>query len=333
MEIKIMCASLLVLFSVMSARTYAQSSDSIKVAKKTIAEDINNQFPSTRFLDVQYEQLGEYKYTTKVNDKEYESGKVISQNRLKLAMNYALIQKKNWVLSASARYKYEHIAFEDVEVPSGGVPVIAYDNDVHFHYLWTSINYTRYSMLWNKPLVSNVTISADASNKNFGMLYGSYLGSLILKRNEFTTVTVGLLVQSNANGISPILPTFSYNHKFKGSMWMLDIILPKQIYVRRQLLKHGRISIGSELDGNPFYFKSEFLANNNKSYMFNRNEFKSGAMFEYRLNKHFIGYAKTGWIEPLNGTTREKYKSDRLSRTQYDGNFYFNFGVSFNVLK
>ncbi|QES88583.1 hypothetical protein [Rhizosphaericola mali] len=327
---KIVTYALLVLLSMVSTGSYAQSVDSIKSVQNSLAKDINNQFPSTRFLDIQYDEMGEYNYTTKMDDKTYETGRIVSQNRLKLAMNYNLIQKEKWSLSASARYKYEHLAFENVDIPSDGVPTIASSRDVHFHYLWAALNYTRYDKLWNKPFVSNISVSADGSNKNFGMVYGSYIGSLILKKNESTIVTVGIVLQSNANAIAPILPSFSYIHNFKNSPWMLDVILPKQVYVRRQLFKHGRLSIGSELEANPYYFKSNFLADNNKSYMFNRNEFKNSVMYEYRINKHFIVYGRSGWIKPLNGTIREKYKSDKLATTSYQGNFYFNLGISFN---
>lgn len=312
---------------------YAQLSDSTKATQKSIIEDVVNQFPATRFLDIQYDEMGEYNYTTKIDDKTYERGRIVSQNRLKVAMNYNLIQKKNWILSTSARYKYEHLAFEDMDIPSGGAPTIASSRDVHFHYLFGSLNYRLTSKLWGKPFISNVSLSADASNKNFGMIYGSYIGSLILKRNELTTVTVGVVLQSNANAIAPILPSFTYIHKFQNSPWMLDIILPKQIYIRRQLLKHGRISLGSELEANPYYFKSGFLSDNNKAYMFNRNEFKNSIMYEYRLNKRFVAYGRTGWIKPLNGTIREKYESDKLATTSYQGNFYFNLGVSYNISK
>ncbi|PZP43949.1 MAG: hypothetical protein DI598_15075 [Pseudopedobacter saltans] len=332
-SIKVVMLSLFVSFLISNVASYAQSTDSTKSTQNSIAKDINNQFPSTRLLDIQYDQMGEYNYTTKIDDKIYETGRIVSQNRLKVAMNYNLIQKKNWNLSGTARYKYEHLAFENIDVPSGGVPTIASGRDVHFHYLWASLNYTRYDKLWGKPFVSNISISADGSNKNFGMVYGSYIGSLVLKRNEATTVTVGLVLQSNANAVAPILPSFSYMHSFQNSPWMLDVILPKQIYIRRQLFKHGRLSIGSELEANPYYFKSDFLANNNKSYMFNRNEFKNSVMYEYRINKKFVVYGRSGWIKPLNGTIREKYKSDKLATTSYQGNFYFNVGISYNPFK
>ncbi|PZR20223.1 MAG: hypothetical protein DI539_11465 [Flavobacterium psychrophilum] len=318
-------------FSVVSLQ--AQVKDSLESKNKATAKLITNQFPSTRFLDIQYEQLSGTDYETKLHGKKYETGTVDSEKRLQVAMNAPIIKKDRWVLSTSLRYRYRDISFSNVEVLSGDEPLIGGENSQHFHYFLASVNYTRYDKLFGKTLVSNLSVFGDASNEKFGVANATYIASLVLKKDKRTTLTTGLVVQTNPNSVFPILPAFSYSHQFKDSPWQIDIILPKQIYLRRALLAHGRLSVGTVFDGEPFYFSTNISGNGDKVYNFNRNEIKSGVMYEYKIRENVITYFRTGWNYFLNGTIRERGEVNEISKTTFDSNFYFNLGFSYNLFK
>jgi hypothetical protein len=248
-------------------------------------------------------------------------------------MNAPILKKDRWVLSTSLRYRHRDISFTNVEVPSGGLPVIGQQSSQQFHYFLAAVNYTRYDKLFGKTLVSNLSIFGDASDEKFGVANATYISSLVLKKDKFTTMTAGLVLQTNPNSVFPVLPAFTYNHQFKDSPWQIDIILPKQVYLRRSLLTHGRLSLGTVFDGEPFYFSTNIAGSGNKLYNFNRNEIKSGIMYEYKVAENFIIYFRTGWNYFLNGTIRERGEIKEISKTTFDSNFYLNIGVSYNLLK
>lgn len=311
----------------------SQTRDSVDSKNKTTAKLITNQFPSTRFLDVQYEQLGSTDYQTELHGQDYEYGKVESEKRVQVAMNAPIIKKEQWVLSGSLRYRYRDISFADVTVPSGEQPVIGQGSSQQFHYFLASVNYTRYDKLFGKTLVSNLSVFGDASHEKFGVANATYIASLVLKKDKFTTMTAGLVLQTNPNSILPVLPAFSYNHQFRNSPWQLDIVLPKQIYVRRSLSNRGRLSLGTVFEGEPFYFNTNISGSGTKLHNFNRNEIKSGLMYEHKVAEKFIAYFRTGSNYFLNGTIRQRGETKEISKTTFDPNFYFNIGFSFNLLK
>lgn len=321
----------MLMFSVVSLQ--AQVKDSIESKNKATAKLITNQFPSTRFLDVQYEQLSGTDYETKLHGQDYEKGTVDSEKRLQVSMNAPIMKKDRWVLSTSLRYRYRDIGFSNVEVPTGEEALIGRESSQQFHYFLVSVNYTRYDRLFGKTLVSNISVFGDASNEKFGVANATYIGSLILKKDKFTTMTAGLVLQTNPNSVFPILPAFSYNHQFKDSPWQIDIILPKQVYLRRAFLAHGRLSVGTVFEGEPFYFTTNISGSGEKVYNFNRNEIKSGIMYEYKFAENVITYFRTGWNYFLNGTIRERGKVNEISKTTFDANFYFNIGFSYNILR
>lgn len=310
---------------------HAQEKDSIQSKMNTLKKIVNNQFPSTRFLDVQYEQLSSSDYETKLNDHVYETGTIESEKRVRIATNFPIIKKDKWAISSSLRYSYRSIDFADVKVPSGGNPILGREQNQVFHYFYGSLNYTRYDKLFGKTYVSNISVFGDASDENFGMLNATYIGSLVLKKNEQTTMTIGLVLQTNPNSVFPILPAFSYKHQFENSPWQVDIVLPKQIYFRRPLLAKGRLSLGTVFEGEPFYFNTNLLGTGETTYNFNRNEIKTGLVYEYKLSNEFIASFRTGYNYYLNGTIRERGKTKEISQTTFDPNFYVNLGLSLNL--
>jgi len=303
------------------------NSDSIE--KKTV-KAITAKFPSTRFLDLQYEQFSTSDYDSDLYGIPFEKGTVKSQKRFKAAMNFPILKKDKWTLSTSLRYKLEAFDFENVEnVPAIGGPPVYHSNSESFHFFSTGLNFTYYSQLFGKIFVYNASVTAEGSNEGYERINGTLIGSFVLKKNASTTMTAGLLLQTNNTSLSPILPTFTYEHKFSGSNWTMDFVLPKYIYFRRPLLEKGRLTVGTSFDGESFYVYPN-QTGLKKVYQYNRNEIKTGFIYEYMASKRIITTFRAGLNMMLKGNFRERGETDEIMQISHDANGYFNIGISYN---
>lgn len=316
---------LIFLLSVVSVTAQSES-DSIK--KKTV-KAITTRFPSTRFLDFQYEQYSTSDYDSDLYGKPYEKGTLVSQKRFKAAMNFPIVKKEKWILSGSLRYKLESFDFENTTYAPAEGSVLYHADHENFNFFSTGINFTYYSKLFGKTFLYNASVIAEGGNGGFERINGVLIGSFILKKTEQTTMTAGMLLQSNTTAISPVLPTFTYEHHFLNSQWSLDFVFPKYLYMRRPLLDNGRLSIGAAFDNESFYVyphQSGFK----DVYQFNRNEIKSGFIYEYRFNKQIITTLRAGVSNTLKGNFRESGATKELMTVNQDMNGYFNIGISYN---
>jgi hypothetical protein len=143
-------------------------------------------------------------------------------------------------------------------------------------------------------------------------------------------MTAGIILQSNPNAISPVLPTFSYNHKFTDSQWQLDLVLPKYAYVRRALFSGSRISVGTAFDSEAIFTYPKSSAYPG-SYNYNQNAFKTGFIYEYGLNNSFIASFGGGMNTPLKGQIRQVGETASMLTVKTDNTLYFNVGLSYNL--
>lgn len=317
----------LLLLPVMSVSAQTQS-DSIK---KRAGKAITNKFPTTRFLDLQYEQFSETDYDSEYKRKDLEEGTIKSQRRFKAAMNVQLIKKPTWSITASARYKLESFDIEKVRNVSEDFQDFPLTKSEDYHFFSTSLSYTKFSMLFKKPVMFNATVTADGSDEGYERITGMILTTLILKKNERTTIGAGFVAFVDPASQFPALPVFTYEHQFAGSAWTLDLIVPRYIYMRRPLLENGRLSLGSAFESEGFYtYTSQSgFANVNS---FSRNEVKTGFIYEYHLNKSLIATFRGGVANIFGGQLSERGErrdKDNLEVKQ-DMNGYFNIGFSYN---
>ena len=302
------------------------ASDSVRT--KTV-KAVTTRFPSTRFLDFQYEQFSPGDYDADLYGKLFEKGTLKSQKRFKAALNAPIIRKDKLTLSGSLRYKFESLEFEDTENFSTSGTPIYHNNTEDFQFYSTGLNFTYYSTLFGKTVVYNASVIAEGSDRGFERINGLLIGSFLLKKTEQTTLTLGLLLQTNNTAISPVLPTFTFEYKISNSQWSLDAVLPKYVYMRRPLLDKGRLSLGSAFDNESFFVYPQ-QSRLKDVYQFNRNEIKSGFMYEYMLNKNFITTLKAGVNNTLQGNLRERGATNEIMTVKQDMNGYFNIGISYN---
>ncbi|MCV9927046.1 hypothetical protein OIU83_05260 [Flavobacterium sp. LS1R49] len=297
----------------------------------TFGKIVTDKFPSTRTFDLQYEQLGPANYSSKLFGEDLERGRFENHNRLKLAVNLPIYksQSQRFALTGSFRYKYESFGFGPIYDANENLTPPRPTQD--FHYLAAAVTATYITTLFNKPVIYNATVSVDGNQENVQRIKGFGTASLVLKRTANTTITIGLLGMIDPSSIVPIAPLFTYNHRFQDSKWDIDVIIPKSILLRRELLENGRISIGTELFTENFYLNLK-TSQLNGIYELNSLSLQSGVTYEYRLDKKIISTFKAGINNVVS--TRITERGERTDKYIYDNKqdaqAYFRFGISYN---
>lgn len=311
----------------------AQQVDSIKIVElkqntaQIVKREVAEKFPRTRLLNIEFNQLAPYNYTSKYLGEDLGEGKIKNVSQINISSNINIIKQKKWSVSTILNYQYINMKAEASDIFTD--PTHFQDTQQDFHYFSTSINTGYYSKLFGKTMIYSGTATVDASDKNLERLRGLITATMVLKATPKTTMTIGLVGLIDPNAIVPSFLTFSYEHKFNQG-WTLDVILPKYVYVRKNLSENSRLSLGTDLGGTLFY-----LYNQDKAYTFNQLDLNSGFLYEQHLGNSFIFSAKTGVRYSPSSRVMKKnadYK-DFILDSKSKPAFYFNVGVSFNPFK
>ncbi len=299
---------------------FSQVKDS--TSAKTMAY-IAEKFPITRVLNVEYNQLTPYTFSSKLRGQELSEGEVKNFQRAKMSANINLITKQRWVVSTNLNYRYMS-ADTEMDDPAGNV-FSGSKEDYHYHS--ESFTFTYFSRLFRKMVIYSASASVDGSEQHFERFRGIATATMVLKANAKTKMSVGLLVAIDPSVQTPVIPTFTYEHKFNNGL-IADIILPRSVYLRKSIAENGRLSIGSELDVASFYL---YNIDNNK-YEFRQIDINSGLMYEHYLGSSFVATLKGGAKSMMRSRVFEKSESydSYIFQAKPQTAFYVNVGLSFN---
>lgn len=290
---------------------------------------ITDRFPSTRFLNVEYEYLTPVDYKTKLYGQPWENGKLEGQNRIKVNMNIPLYKTKKWVFTGSLRYKYSYSEFNDQVNVSTQYPDLYSSKSNDSHTFNVALNSTYIARIFNKPLVYNFAIVGDASQEGFERMSASAIATMVFKRTQNLAITGGLIVIVDKMARYPVLPVFGLEYKFSDN-WMISVAMPQYVYIRKSFSNNARLSFGTNLDSDRYYvYPKEY----NKSFIYNKAEARTGFVYEQYLQKHFILNVRAGMLNTFKGTLNRKnesYNKHIISSTQ-DAGAYFNIGISYNL--
>lgn len=296
--------------------TYAQKKDSIPVKVRAFFAD---KIPQARNFNLEYTTVTPYSFTSRLEGKEQPENRVKSFQQVKTDANIYFIKNRRWLLSSSFSYLYTSIK-NDLPIISGQ------ETENKFHYHSEAISLTYFSKLLKKTAIYSANISTDGSNHHFERLRGMVTASLILKATPKTKMMFGLAGLIDPSAQIPILPIFTYENRFNNG-WVLDILLPKKVLIRKNFLSNGRVSLGTEMGNTSFYIYQK-----DKTYEFRQVEINSGAIYEHNLGGNFIGSFKTGMQTFLNARAFNKQDSfnDYIWKGINKPSFYFNAGISYN---
>lgn len=318
---------------VLSVECFAQKIDSIPKANKdtvnyprrlvTAAAD---KFAIARPLNIEFAHAAPYNYTSERGNEKLPGSRVTKFEQTKVSANFNFIKKKTWLLGATLGYRGTSAEAEIVQ--TGVAENIILKDD--FHYFFSAVNFTYFSTLFKKRTFYSSTILVDGSDKHFERVKGIFTGTMLLKANQKTKMTIGVLLNIDPSAQTPIIPTFSYEHKFDNGL-IADIVLPRSMYLRKFVFKNnGRVSMGMELDQTTFYLYN--LEGTNQKYEYRQLDINPGMVYEHAIGKYFMLTAKSGIKLTPNGRLfrKEDTFADPIYQINPDPTFYFNVGVSFN---
>ncbi|WP_221405658.1 hypothetical protein [Epilithonimonas mollis] len=285
---------------------------------------IAEKFPITRVLNIEYNQVLPYIFSSKLRGKELPEGKVKNFHRAKMSANINLITKQKWVVSTNLNYRYIS-AETEMNNPAGAL----FDSKEDYHYHSESLTFTYFSKLFRKMVIYSASASLDGSEQHFERLRGIATATMVLKANAKTKMSVGLFVAIDPSVKTPVIPTFTYEHKFKNG-FIANVILPRSVYLRKSIAENGRISIGSELDVTSFYLYN--IENKNNKYEFRQLDINSGLIYEQYLGSSFVATVKSGAKSMMRSRVFEKSESydSYIFRAKPQTALYVGVGLSFN---
>ncbi|MBF0650725.1 hypothetical protein IR083_18040 [Dysgonomonas sp. GY75] len=317
---------------IFSIQSFSQNNDSIPpMAKEGLnpsqraAAIAAAKFTIARPLNIEFTQLMPYNFTLKDGNNSYPDSKVKGLAQAKINTNINIIQKKNWLFGTTLGYNYISVKADMTEPFSQTTKNV--DND--FHYFHAAANVAYISTLFKKRTVFTSSIIVDGSEKHFERIRGLLSGTMVLKANERTKMSVGFVIPIDPLSEVPFIPTFSYEHKLRNGL-IVDIILPKNLYLRKHVFSNGRLSLGAEMDGTTFYLYN--IDGTDQKYQYRQLDINSGFVYEHLIANSFLITGKAGVRFTPSGRLFRKQDSysDPVLKMSADPAFYFNIGISFS---
>lgn len=183
--------------------------------------------------------------------------------------------------------------------------------------------------LFGKPLLVNANISMDGYNQGVEQVLGTIAAISVLKRNRQTSISAGLAFVWPFNKI-PVMPVLTYWLQFTPQLSM-DISMPRQLYLRYQPNRNSRWSLGSMMQSDQYYFRSQ-----GETRYFSEVSINTELLYEYIVSQHFYFFARGGVTSPMTGgiyqTNRKEIKGLELDYHRKTEPF-FTVGCSYNIFK
>ncbi|MEL1242096.1 hypothetical protein [Flavobacterium flavipallidum] len=297
--------------------------DSLNIPKRTIVYAADK-LAIVRPLNIEFTHSAPYNFTSERGNTSLPESRVESFSQAKISANFNFIKRKTWLLGATLNYRYTSVEANMVDPFTENATTL--DDD--FHYLSSSLNFSYFSTLFKKRTIYSSSIIVDGSDQHFERVKGLLTGVIVLKANQKTKMTVGLLVNIDPSAQTPVVPIFTYEFKFNNGL-IADITLPKSIYLRKNVFNAGRVSLGTELDRTSFYLYN--IDGTSQRFEYRQLDINSGLIYEHAIGD-FVFTGKTGM--KLTPSGRLFRKEDSFKEAVYEINpnttFYFNLGVSFN---
>jgi len=285
-------------------------------------------YPQLRQGFFTYDIIGNANVHSELKDKDLYDGKM-KITRIRTAFNLPLAQWGKNTITGTVGYQRQHL--QTTEINSFNPQFSNMDRDVTKSTGSFTATFSRSDSIFGKQVIYSGGLSG-ISDELSSVKRVNYIGTVTvpLKRNQYSSLSVGLLVIIDPSAISPVIPIISYWHKFKESDLDLFVDLPSRAILRKQLSKRSWASVGSELGASLLFFdvNQPSLPQNS---IYTNVEIRSGATFEYLVTKKLILGVNGG----LYTTTASRMfdhndKPDQyFYRSQASSVPYVSFSISF----
>ena len=319
---------LILIAIVIFGSNFATAQESQDSLRQKAVQRIKEKFPETRRFNFEYNQSFDRRFSSDLFDQGFQEGDIKSQRNFMAAANIPVYKTQKWSFTASLFYQFSEFEFENIENPSE-MPFFERNGVVNFHNISTALSSTYFSMVFNKPVIFNASLIADANEENFGRFRGFLGFTFILKQTERTTIGLGAIGFIDPSSQIPFIPTFSYNHRFKNSKWEVDFIFPQRLLFRRPIGENGRLSLGSSVGLTEFYLDKNKQAYGS-AFAYSQIELKTGIIYEHRINDYLIGTFQGGLQNFISNQATEKGEpaKDFIYENEQDAAGYFQIGIS-----
>lgn len=304
--------------------TQAQTSQS-DTLRQSIRSYVARNFSDIRTFNFTWQTSHAHTYHIKSGGRDLEKGEMHSQNTIRFNTTLPVLLTKKFSLYAIGQADFYNYDTKQVE----GTPLFTQGGEDNNQYYRGTLNGMYRTRLWGKPLVLNGNISIDGYNHGIQQVLGTVAAVSILKRNSHTSISAGLALMWPFDKI-PAMPVLTYWHQFSPH-WAVDISMPRQFYFRYQAGKSSRFSVGSMMQSDQFYFRSQ-----DETRYFSEISLNSELLYEYVAMRHFYFFARTGVTSRLAGgiykTNRKRIEGTPLNYHRKMEPF-FSAGFSYNLYK
>lgn len=291
---------------------------------KKFSASITERFAETRMFDFEYQGLSSRTIKPILLEAKHSKMKVNHHSGFKTSINIPVLKGNKWQLTYSLLYHYQ-----GMELTTANQPL----NEVDLHYVKSTATYSHFTSIFGKLLVLNGSLILDGSQKNFERLKPMASAFLVLKKTEDVRMSVGIIGVFDPTSRTPVFPIVTYTRNLENN-WRLDFIFPQRILLQTRLLRNGRFSVGTELNGSSFYIRSRNIVDFANKFEFRQTELRTGASYEYLLNKSIVLSAKAGILNPISARLSERgqpfHDDQYLMNLKSGASGYVNLGISFN---
>ncbi len=305
----------------------AQNSDTLTIKNletKKIVTYTTDKFSVLRPLNLDYTYSTPYQYKYKGEFKDAGPNKINHFEHLRLTANMRFFAKNKWMIGTTLGYT--NVKFgANISEPYNSQLV---NLERTYHEISVAFNALYTTTLFDRRTIFSGSLKVDTSIKHFERIKGLLSGIMVMNNTPRTKLSLGILLNIDPRAQLPILPIVAYEHHL-GNNFLIDLTLPKGFFIRKNVFKQARISLGTDIEQISFYLFDTFK--DNQTYIFRQIDFNSGVTYEHALG-HFILTARTGLKSTYYGRLYEKGQnySNPLLEISPESRFYFSLGLSIN---
>ena len=305
----------------------------IDTIKTEVRSYVARNFSADRTFNLYWETNPSHNYTLKHKSNKYEKGKVSSEQTVKFGTTIPILQKRGFTLygNLNADFYLFNTKNRDNAAPSS----MFKENDESYSYFKAGITGTYFLNIFNKPLMLRASVSGDGWYKGFEKIDASLTAMIILKRTNSTHISVGMHGMLLFD-LVPAVPIIVVTHQFNPK-WGIDITLPSKIYTRYHFLNGHRISVGSSMENELFYYRPD-IEELPKTVLFTKATIKFEVVYEYIISDRFYLIARGGGNKNImSGIFKINRSGDGNGKPLLEYSrpttLFFNLGFSYNIFK
>lgn len=302
--------------------------DSLRLMRDNMTLQAALRYPVLRMATVQVESFGNMNYTSKLYGKDFLSGKIQPRSTVRVSFSHPVYTSGRQELSIAAGYVYQETVLKNTVNQIPQTPIS--DGTYNLQNLSLALTYKRMDSLIHKPVTWGGTLLTNFSlQSSLGRATGLLFGIVPLKTTRTTRISAGLVVVIDPSSLIPVIPTFSYWHKFARSPWEISLDLPTGLFLRRPVFSKGLLSIGTELAENRLLRKVD-LPQLQGGFAFKDLDLKNGFKLEYPIFRKVLIGCGGGLLYTTTYRVQDpgKKNSDYAIGIKRKPGPYFNINIS-----